>query len=63
MFQSKKPKSLCSVRHAHKFCLRTDASHDMQFSRALNKQLPRVITERPIHHGLVLDGRSFDQSL
>ena len=62
MFQSKKPKSSCGVRHVRKFCLRTDASRDTQSSRALNTQLPRVIAERAIHHGVVMDGRSFGQN-
>ena len=56
MFQSKKPKSSCGTRHARKFHLHTDASHDMRCSCALNMQLPRVIGERAIHHGLVMDG-------
>ena len=29
---------------------------------AFNKQLPRVIAERAIHHVIVMDGRSFGQS-
>ena len=62
MFQSNKPKSLRGVRHAHKFHLRTDASRDTQCSRALNTQLPCVIDERAIHHGLVMDGQSFGQN-
>ena len=49
------------VRHAGIFCLRTDASRGKRCSRTLNTQLPRVIAERPIHHGLVMDGQSFDQ--
>ena len=59
MFQSKKPKLSRGVRHKRKFRLRTDALHDMQCSRALNTQLPSVIAERAIHHGPVMDGRSF----
>ena len=43
MFQSKKPKLLGDVRHLCKFRLRTDASRDTRCSRALNRQLPRVI--------------------
>ena len=62
MFQSKKPKSSRGIRHALKFCLRTDASRDMRSSRALNTQLPRVIAERAIHHGVVMSGRSFGQN-
>ena len=62
MFQSKKPKSSRGVRHARKFCLRIDASHDTQCSRTLNTQQPRVIAERAIHHGPVMDGRSFGQN-
>ena len=54
MFQSKKPNSSRGVRHARKFRLRTDASRDTRCSRALNTQLPRVITERAIHH--VIEG-------
>ena len=49
MFQSKKPKSSCGVRHARKYRLRTDASRDTRCSRALNTQLSRVIAERTIH--------------
>ena len=62
MFQSQKPNSSCGVRHAHKFCLRTDVSRDTRCARALNKQLPRVIAERTIYHIIVMDGRSFGQS-
>ena len=62
MFQSKKPNSKRGVRHAHEFRLRTDASRNTQCSLALNMQLPRVIVERAIHHVIVMDGRSFDQS-
>ena len=62
MFQSKKPKSLRGVRHMCKFHLRTDVSCDTRFSRAWNKQLPRVIAERGIHHGPAMDGRSFWQN-
>ena len=62
MFQSKIPKSSHGVRHARKFRLRTDASRDTRCSRTLNTQLSRVIAERAIHHGLVMDGRSFDQN-
>ena len=62
MFQSKKPNSSRGVRHARKFCLRTDASRDTQCSRALNTQLPRVIAERAIYHIIVMDGRSFGQT-
>ena len=59
MFQSKKPKSLRSVRHASTFRLRTDASRDTRCSRAFNTQLPPVIAKRAIHYGPVMDGRSF----
>ena len=59
MFQSKKPKSSCDVRHACKFCLRTDASRYTQCARALNTQLPRVNAKRAIHNGLLMDGRGF----
>ena len=45
MFQSTKPKHL-----------RTDASLDTRYSRALSTQLPRVIAERAIHHGQVMGG-------
>ena len=62
MFQSKKPKSSGGIHHAHKFRLHTDASCDMQCSRMLNTQIPRVITERVIHYRLVMDGRSFGQN-
>ena len=62
MFQSKKPKSSRGVCHARKFCLRIDASHDTRSSRALNTQLPRVIAECAIHHGVVIDGRSSGQN-
>ena len=62
MSQSKKPNSSRGVRHARKFRLRTDASGDTRCSRALNTQIPRVITERAIHHVIVMDGRSFGQS-
>ena len=53
MFQSKKPR---------KFHLHTDASRDARCSRALNTQLPRVIAERAINQGLVMDGRSSGQN-
>ena len=56
MFQSKKPNSSRGVRHARKFCLRTDALRDMQCLLALNTQLPRVIAERAIHHVTVMVG-------
>ena len=62
MFQSKKPNSSGGVRHARKFRSRTDASRYMRCSRAFNTQLPRVITERAIHHVIVMDGRSFGQN-
>ena len=62
MFQSKKQILSRGGRHARKFRLRTDASRDTRCSRVLNTQLPRVIAERVIHHGLVMDGRSFGQS-
>ena len=62
MFQSKKPESSCGIRHVRKFRLRTDASRDTRCSRALNMQLPCIIAESTIHHGLVMDGRSFDQN-
>ena len=45
MFQSKKPKSWRGVRHAHKFCVRTDVSRDTRCSRALNMQLLRIIAD------------------
>ena len=57
-----KTKTSRGVRHARKFRLRTDASHDTRSSRALNTQLPRVIAERAIHHVIVMDGQSFGQS-
>ena len=57
MFQSKKPNSSRGVRHKRKFRLRTDASRNTQCSRVLNTQLPRAI-----HHVIVMDGRSFDES-
>ena len=44
------------------FRLHTDASHDTRYSRMLNVQLPRVIAERTIHHGLVMDGWRFGQN-
>ena len=56
MFQSKKPKSSRGIRHSHKFRLRTDVSCDTQCPCVLNTQLPRVIADRTIHHGLVIDG-------
>ena len=59
MFQSKKPKSSRGVRHACKFRLWTDASRITRSSRALNTQLPRVIAECAIYHGVVMDGQSF----
>ena len=62
MFQSKKPKSSHGVRHVRKFCLHIDASRDTQCSHSLDTQLPRIIADRAIHHGLVIDGRSFDQN-
>ena len=62
MFQFKKPNSSRGVRHARKFRLHTDASRNTRCSCALNTQLPRVIAERAIHHVIVMDGRSFDQS-
>ena len=62
MFQSKKPNSSRGVRHARKLRLRIDASRNTRCSRALITQLPRVITERAIHHVIVMDGRSFGQS-
>ena len=52
----------CHVRHARKFRLRTDALREMRCSRALNTQLPRVIAERAIHHGIVMDGRILARS-
>ena len=57
MFQPKKPKPSRCVRHARKFRLRTDAFRD-----TLNTQLPHVIAECAIHHGPVMDGRSFGQN-
>ena len=62
MFQSKKPNSLCGVRHARKFCLHTDASRDTRCLREFNTQLPHVIAERAIHQVLVMDGQSVGQS-
>ena len=59
MFQSKKPKSMRDVRHACKFCLRTDESRDTRCPRALNTQLPRVIAEHIIFYRLVKDEESF----
>ena len=59
MFQSQKQNSVRGIRHAHKFHLRKDASRDTRCSRALNTQLPRVIAERAIHHGLVINKWSF----
>ena len=56
MFQSKKLKSSLGVRHARKFRLRTDASRDTQLPRVY------IIAERAIHHGPVMDGRSFGQN-
>ena len=58
MLQFKKPKKSRAVRHARKFRLRTDASRDTRCLRALNMQPPCEITERAIHHDLVMDGRS-----
>ena len=52
------PNSSRGVRHARKFRLHTDASRNTQCSCALNTQLPRVITERAIHHVIAMDGRS-----
>ena len=43
-------------------CLHTDASRDTQSLRALNMQLPRVIAEGAIHHGVVMDGQIFARS-
>ena len=62
MFQSKILKSSRGVCHERKFRLPTDASRDTRCSRTLKMQLPRVIAERAIHHGLVMDGRSFGQN-
>ena len=62
MFQSKKLKSSRGVRHPRKFRLRTDVSRNTRCSRALNTQLPHVTADRTIHHGLVIDGRSFGQN-
>ena len=62
MFQSKKPKSSHGIRHARKFCLRTDASRDTRYSHALNMRLPHIIAEGAIHHSPVMGGRSFDQN-
>ena len=56
------PKSSRSVHHARKFHLRIDVSRDTRCSRVLNTQLPRVIAECAIHHGLVMDGQSFGQN-
>ena len=53
---------IACVRHARKFCLRTDASHDTWCSRALNMQLPRVIAECAVHHGLVMNSLSICQN-
>ena len=39
-----------------------DSLHDTQSSRALNTQLPSEIAERAIHHGVVMDWRSFCQN-
>ena len=62
MFQSKKLNSSRGVHHVRKFRLRTCASRDTRYSRALNTQLPCVIAERTIHHVIVMDGQSFGQS-
>ena len=62
MFQFNKPNSSRGVRYARKFRLRTDVLRNTRCSRTLNNQLPRVIAKRAIHHGLVMDGRSFGQS-
>ena len=62
MFQFQKPKSSRGIRHAREFRLHIDTSRDTQCSRELSTQLPRVIAERAIHHGLVIDGRSFNQN-
>ena len=56
MFQSQKQISSCGIRYTRKFRLRTDASRKTQCLHALITQLPCVIVERAIHHGLVLDG-------
>ena len=58
-FSIQRPKSLCGVRRARKFRLRTDASRHMRCSRASNTQLPRVIAKRAIHYGPIMDGWSF----
>ena len=62
MFQSKKPKSLRGIHHVREFHLHTNASLKKQCSRSLSTQLPCVIAECNIHHGLVMDGWSFDQN-
>ena len=61
-FNPRNQKSSRGIRYARKFRLRTDASRDTRCSHALDSQLPRVIAERAIHHGLVMNGRSFDQN-
>ena len=60
-FNPRKPQSSHGVRHARKFRLRTDALHNTRCSGVLNTQLPRVIDERTIHHGLVC-GRNFGKN-
>ena len=50
------------ICHACKFYLRKDASRDTRCSLALDTQLPRVIADRAIHHGLVMDGQSYGQN-
>ena len=62
MFQTKKPKSLHGVRYTRKFHLRTKVLRDTRRSCALNTQLPHVIPARGIHHGPVMDRRSFWQN-
>ena len=62
MFQSKKLNSSHGVHHMRKFRLRTDVSRDTWCSCALTTQLPSVITERAIHHVIVMDEQSFGQS-
>ena len=62
MFQSKKPKLSRGVHHARKFRLHKDTSRDTRCTRALIRQLPRVIAERAIIYRLVMDGWSFGQN-
>ena len=62
MFQSKKPKSSRGVHQERIFCLHTNTSCSTQSSRALDTLFPRIIAERAIHHGVVMDGWRFGQN-